>query len=309
MQGLIASTTVENEVDIGLREVGRFGPGSKAMPALAGKEFASSSLAKMIKDYVVNRQNDDGGYTFVQTAESNAQDTYYGLAILHLLNALFPNVERTATWLQGFVPESLYHHYYVAKALILCGENPNGKLKGFLLSRMSSKEHFGTVDVYVEAASEFVTTFMVTELVNIAGVPIDREKATKWLLSYKNKDGGFGAKGYSSLSSTFHAIVSLFSLGYPVNSLRETLVYVRSCEKPAGFTIVPRSRLPYMEHVYHGVLTLELLSEHVKYPENVAKFVLSCHKANGGFGRADLGIATFEDTFFAVTILRKIGKL
>jgi len=51
-------------------------------------------------NYVAARQNRDGGYTFCQGAESNAQDTYYGLAILNLLHASFPNVEKR---LVGFV--------------------------------------------------------------------------------------------------------------------------------------------------------------------------------------------------------------
>ena len=60
-------------MSVRLREAGRF----------ALKEKTALDL-KRIVDYVVNRQNDDGGYTFCQGAESNAQDTYYGLAILEL---------------------------------------------------------------------------------------------------------------------------------------------------------------------------------------------------------------------------------
>ena len=84
--------------------------------------------ARRIIDYVVNRQNEDGGSTFYQGIESNAQDTYYVLAILDLLGVPFPNVEKTVEWLQSFVPDSLYSHYYVAKALKLCSllcENGN----------------------------------------------------------------------------------------------------------------------------------------------------------------------------------------
>ena len=293
---------------LGLREEEAVKLKEKTLSILEAEVNRDAWIQNII-NYVLVRQNNDGGYAFAQGLGSNAQDTYYGLAILGLLAVPLPNVEKTIEWLQGIVPENIYHHYYVAKALKLCGKNPNEKLTKFLLSRTGSEEHFGTVDVYVEAASEFVTTFMVTDLVNIVGVQIDREKAIRWLLSYKNIDGGFGAQGYSSLSSTYHAIASLFNLEYPVSSLRKTHEYVRSCESPSGFTIVPSSTLPYMEHVYHGVLTLELLGERVRYPENIARFVLSCQKAKGGFGRADLGIATFEDTFFAVNIIRSIGKL
>jgi hypothetical protein len=296
-------------VNIRLREVGRFTLENKPALGLGKKQFAHSLWVKDIVDYVVSRQNDDGGYTFCQGTESNAQDTYYGLAILDLLKTPFPNVRQTIKWLHDFVPDSHYSHYYVNKALKLCGQEPDKCLKDFLQSSQFSKGDFGTTDVYVEVASEFEAAFMVTELINMLDVEINREKTARWLLNYQNKDGGFGAHGHSNLNSTYHAVASLSNLGYPVKSLKKALSYVRSCEKPSGgFTVVPSSSTPYMEHVYYGVMTLDLLGERVMYPENTATFVLSCQNSNGGFARSDLGISTFEDTFYAVSVLRIISR-
>jgi len=294
-------------VDVRLHEVGRFGSETKATP----KKEHSTDLkrVKSIADYVVNRQNLDGGYTFCQGTESNAQDTYYGLAILDLLKVPFPNAERTIKWLYDFVPDSHYSHYYVAKGLKLCGEKPYGNLKDFLLSLQISRGEFGTVDVYVEVASEFQFVSMITELANMVDVKINREKTIDWLLSYKNRDGGFGAHGHSNLDSTYHAVSSLFNLGYSVRSLKETIEYVRSCEKSSGgFTVVPRSSIPYMEHTYYGISTLELLGEHARYVEKTAELVLRCQNSNGGFARSDVGISTFENTFYALNTLRVIRR-
>jgi len=286
-----------------LYEVGRFA--SEHKTAINGLLWVRHTI-----DYVLARQNDDGGYTFCQGTESNAQDTYYGLAILDLLKTSFPSFEQTVKWLHEFVPDSHYSHYYVAKALKLCCEDPDKSLEDFLLSLQGSKGKFGTIDVYVEVASEFEVTFMVTELINMVGVEIDREKTIGWLLSYKNKDGGFGAYGHSNLNSTYHAVASLSNFGYSVKSLTETLGYVRSCEKPSGgFTVIPSSFIPYMEHVYYGISTLNILGEHARYPEKTTQFVFKCQKSNGGFARSYPGISTFEDTFYALNILRKIGKL
>jgi hypothetical protein len=295
-------------VDARLHEEGRFGSETKATPKK--ERFANhQQLVKSITDYVVNRRNDDGGYTFCQGTESSAQDTYYGLAILDLLKFPFPNVELTIKWLYDFVPDSHYSHYYVAKALRLCGEKPHRSLEDFLLSLESSKGEFGMVDVYVEVASEFQFISMITELAGMVGVEIDQGKATGWLLSYQNRDGGFGAHGYSNLNSTYHAVSSLFNLDYSVRSLKETIEYVRSCEKSSGgFTVVPRNSIPYMEHIYYGISTLELLGEHARYPEKTAELVLRCQNSNGGFARSDLGISTFENTFHAVSILRMIRR-
>jgi len=71
---------------------------------------------------------------------------------------------------------------------------------------------------------------------------------------------------------------------------------------------VPRSSIPYMEHVYYGVSTLDLLGERVRYPEKTAELVLRCQNSNGGFARSDLGISTFEYTFYAVSTMRMIHK-
>ncbi len=236
-----------------MREAGR-------LALLANGQF-TDLVVKRVINYVVSRQNEDGGYTFCQGTESNAQDTYYGLAILDLLGVSFPNVEKTVDWLRSFVPDNLYSHYYVARALKLCGEQIDEKvLKKFVLSLPVVRGDFGTVDVYAEVASEFLSVFMATELANMVGVEVNREKIIDWLLSFKNNDGGFGAYRHSNLNSTYHAVASLSNLGYPVKSLRETLDYVRACEKPyGGFTVVPNASTPYMEHVYYGVSTLKLL--------------------------------------------------
>ncbi|MEM3699295.1 MAG: prenyltransferase/squalene oxidase repeat-containing protein [Candidatus Bathyarchaeia archaeon] len=276
---------------------------------LESGQSANFLWIKRVVHYIVNRQNDDGGYTFCQGTESNAQDTYYGLAILNLLNVPFPNVKKTVKWLHDFVPDNLYSHYYVTKALKLCGEKPQKNLKNFILSLLCAKGNFGTVDVYVEVASEFLLTFMTTELVKIVGIEIESKKLAEWLLSFKNKNGGFGAHGHSNLNSTYHAVASLFNLGYPVKSLKDTLSYVRACEKPfGGFTVVPHASTPYMEHIYYGTSTLNLLDEHLRYPKQTAEFVLKCQNANGGFARSDIGISTFEDTFYAVNVLKTISE-
>lgn len=262
-----------------------------------------------VKNYVLLRQNEDGGYTFCQGAESNAQDTYYGLAILHLLGAQMPNIQRTIKWLRAFPANDLYSYYYVSKALDLCGERVGEELATQVLSLRRTDGSFGTVDVYVEVASEFESVFMATELLGMIAFTTDMRTTIDFLLRYQNDDGGFGAHGRSNLRSTFHAIASLRNLGYPTRSLRESLSYVRSCEKPSGgFTVVPQSSTPYMEDIYCGVQSLDLMGERCAYPEQTKNLVLRCFNSNGGFRRSiELGISTFEDTYFALAVLQRLG--
>ncbi|PIU60201.1 hypothetical protein COS86_00200 [Candidatus Bathyarchaeota archaeon CG07_land_8_20_14_0_80_47_9] len=286
-----------------LREAGRSDLG------LGKKRFADSLIARKIIDYVVDRQNDDGGYTFCQGAESNAQDTYYGLAILEMLGSSFPHVERTVTWLRELDLGSIYSYNYVSKALVLCGENPGNCHKECIVSAIRSGRYFGDVDVYVEVSSEFTLTLSVLELAKMLNIEVDGGRVERWLLEYRNEDCGFGAHGYSNVISTYYAVASLNLLKNDVTGLRETEGFVRECEKPfGGFTVIPRSAPPYMEHTYYGVMTLDLLGENCRFPSQTIDFVLKCQRDNGGFARSDLGISTFENTFHAVSIMQRLAS-
>jgi len=265
-------------------------------------------LTKSVIKYVTSRQNVDGGYTFVEENDSNAQDTYYGLATLRLLGSPFPSVDKTVKWLREFGLGSIYSYYYVGKALSLCDEDLGNVFRKYVVSTIAAKRHIGSVDVYFEVASEFRATHMVLELVNLLDVDPGKGVA-EWLLRYKNGDGGFGAHNHSNVNSTYYATASLDLLGLYMESLQDTIAFLRSCEKPhGGFTVVPNSFAPYMEHTYYGVMALDALGENCKFRRQTVDFVRRCQNANGGFARADLGISTFENTFHAVSILQKLAS-
>jgi hypothetical protein len=46
--------------------------------------------------------------------------------------------------------------------------------------------------------------------------------------------------------------------------------------------------------------------EKSRYPTQTIDWILKCQNKNGGFARSDLGISTFEDTYYAITILQKL---
>ena len=297
-------------MDVGLSEAGRFASKSTVGASLNNRQTADSSLNKRIVAYVVNRQNDDGGYAFAQGLDSNAQDTFYGLAVLNILGSPFPHMDRTIEWLRDFDVGSIYSYFYIAKALTLCNKPVSSQFRDYVESAVSSRRYFGNVDVYVEVSSEFESTLMFLELASILKISPDGEEVRRWLLRYRNKDGGFGARGYSNINSTHHAIASLCLLKVNRRDLNDTVGFVRECEQPhGGFTVIARSVTPYMEHTYYGVMTLDLLGESCRFPSQTMDFVLKCQRGNGGFARSDLGISTFENTFQAVNVLRKLGFL
>jgi hypothetical protein len=294
-------------VGVRLREAGRFASKSAVNASLNIRQIADSSLGKRIAEYIVNRQNDDGGYAFAQGLESNAHDTYHGLAILSLLGSPFPSMERTVEWLYNFDLSSIYSYYYVGKSLALCNEHVGSRFRDFVSSAISSGRYFRTVDVYVEVSSEFGSTLMILELASILDIKPYGEEVKRWLLEHRNKDGGFGACGYSNINSTYYAVASLDLLKVDRRNLSDTVTFVRKCEQPyGGFTVIPRSAPPYIEHTYYGVMTLDLLGESCRFPWQTIDFVLKCQRDNGGFARSDLGISTFENTFQAVSVLRRL---
>lgn len=296
MHRLIASTTFKTErVRTRLLEVRR---------------LKDQSWVKKIADYVIQRQNEDGGYTFCQGAESNRRDTYYGLSILTLLGSRFPNLAKTLTFLKE--PEldihNIYSHYYTTKALLLCSEEPNKNLKNHISLVTDLEKYSSLANVLPEVSSEFTTTYMTLELARLFGVQLPKHRIIDWLLRFKNKDGGFSSEEHSNINSTYYAVASLALLNVAVKDSGETVNFVRECEKAhGGFTLIPMNITPYMEHTYYGLMTLALLGETCRYPSQTVEFLLKCQNKNGGFARSDVGISTFENTFQAISVLRKLG--
>ena len=67
--------------------------------------------------------------TLLPGAESNGQDTYYGLTILSPLNANFPNIEKTVKFIDVIRLGNIYSIYYVSKASLLIGKSVDAKQK------------------------------------------------------------------------------------------------------------------------------------------------------------------------------------
>jgi len=262
-------------------------------------------------DYVLSRRNADGGYTFWQGADSNAQDTYYGLAIMRLLASPLPNVGETVKWLRGFELGNVYSYYYVGKSLLLCGETMDDRFKKYVGSAIMSRRHFESVDVYVEFASEFQAASMVLEIARLVEFDLDDRGGglVDWLLGFRNRDGGFGVHENSNINSTYYAVSSLRMLGFDINRMQDTVAFVRKCEKPnGGFTVIPHAYEPYVEYTFYGVMALEALNEKCRFPSRTVDFLLRCQNNNGGFARSDLGVSAFEYTFQAVNVMQKLAQ-
>lgn len=268
--------------------------------------------------YIQARQNEDGGYSFAQGAESSAADTYYAVQILTMLGAEPRDVADTIRFMTGLQHEdggfdSINVAYYVASTLNELGEKPQKSLEGFLLSLQRPTGAFGSLEADIESPSEFEATFYSLRLLRLLGRAFPADNARQLLLSLQNDDGSFGRSGYSRLGSTYHALASLGLIGFDARALHHTLEWVRSCEIPSGgFRGSPDSVDPYivMDGIYYGVLCLEVYSANFRYPSQTLDLIGRFQNENGGFRRSVfLGISTFESTYQAIaaslTVLSK----
>lgn len=116
------------------------------------------------------------------------------------------------------------------------------------------------------------------------------------------EDGGYGAKGQSTLASTFYATEIHKLLGVDTGKLIATRNYLKRREE--------KWQVQFIEDVYWLVLGLASLDEKTNMPDRVARFVMGCQRQNGGFSRATvMGIPTLEYTFYALSILKRVGAL
>jgi hypothetical protein len=272
---------------------------------------------KPVVYYIMERQNEDGGYTFAQWSESSAQDTYLALQILKILGTKPLYRERTIQFLKRLQNsdgsfDSIKVAYYVAESLQELGSAPDRDVKQFIFSLQSPRGGFGSLDVDIEASSEIESTYLSLELLKLLGEPIQPDKTVKFILGLKNPDGSFGIQGYSGLASIYYALASLKLLGFPVNSLYDTIKWIRDCEIPTGgFARTPNAFDAYLviDDVYYGVKALEILNEAGQYSSQNFNIIGKFQNRNGGFRRSIfLGISTFEATYYALSSLQATSR-
>jgi hypothetical protein len=280
----------------------------------------SASFDRWIKTssvvpYVLQRQNEDGGYTFAQWSESSAQDTYFAIQILKMLGVKPPRIQSTIKFLRGLQqPDGSFDStkvaYYVIKSLNELGTTTERSVNEFILRAQSSVLGLGSFEVNIEASSEIETTYLVLEILKLLGETRESEMLPRLILNLRNHDGSFGKGGYSSMASVYFAAASLKLLGYDVNSLKSTLDWIRACENPAGgFARSPKDFDAYLilDEIYYGLKALQVLDEVTLYPSKSLKLIGRFQNGNGGFRRSIfLGISTFESTYYALSSLESL---
>ena len=269
-------------------------------------------LYKRIEDFVMERYSGEGGFMMSPVDYPNPAATYYSISILENIGKGFKEKDRCTTWLTKFKIESIYSLYYLVKSLILLEQESIARKRLLENIYMILENAFlSPVQKVYEIEQEFKKLNYISELSKLSNSlsQVFEEKLVEAIIGHQNEDGGFGLKGHSTLTSTYHALNDLNILGrLNLVERKNVLKYVRACERPeGGFVTRPENILPYIEYTYYGVEALKILDEVVNFPVEHIKFALNCVNRDGGFRRTIvLGISNLENVYYATSLLKTL---
>lgn len=258
----------------------------------------------------MERQCRMGGFCFYRLEEPNGLDTYSALSVLNLLEAPFTD-EKTVSYLQNMQHDdgsydSVFSAFYSLKSLQHLHGKPRYDPWPYIMQHIRS-DHVDADILPAEITSVFRRMVFLVDLYNTFKENADEvieDHFTAVILNFYNDDKGFGPH-QSTLSETAKALVMLAQLHFPVQSL-QTEEFVRECETPmVGFTDMPRVSLYYLEYVHAGVQASSVMGRPPRYLDQCIAFIKNCQTRTGGFSRVTHGgIATLEDTFYAISALK-----
>ena len=277
--------------------------------------MSSNGLRDRVLQYVMDRKCRDGGFCFYRLEEPNGLDTYSALSVLYLLGVPLHD-KKTVAFLQGMQNgdgsyESVFMAFYSLKSLQLAEREPERDPWPYILKHIradrvdADKLPAEVTSVYKRMA--FLVDLYVTFKRN--NDPLVEKNLLDFVLRFQNEDQGFGYR-QSTLGETARALRMLTWLSYPVQKL-SVLDFIRQCETPAcGFTDIPDTSLSYLEYIHAGAMAAFLTGYRIRYLDQCADFIRSCQNRTGGFSRVmHGGIATLEDTFYAIQSLKLLSAL
>jgi hypothetical protein len=279
------------------------------------KEYETSyrlghSFRRDVIGYIERCHLKDGGYFFARVLPSSGLDTLFAIKTLSILRVKPNRPEATASFFLNDVKEGklvgITGVFLAVEVLNELGQMTD-ELRNYAQPRIMAFQNeaggFGAYkDIRVEVPSELQNTYRAVRVLKTIGADFDKEKVTGFVFSFLRPDGGYGAKGYSTLASTFYATEIYKLLGVGTGKLTVSRDYLRKRED--------NWQVEFIEDLYWLVLGLANLGEKTNMPDRVLTFVMMCQRLGGGFSRAPvMGIPTLEDTFYALSILRKIRTL
>jgi hypothetical protein len=273
---------------------------------------------KIVK-YIEDCHLPDGGYFFAKVEPSSGLDTYLAVKTLRLLGVKTKNAKSVELFWKQREAEGnindLFSIFLVVETFKELGLSIKAfrKFKNYLTDyynriiqqapfiyseneRLSKKGFWWAMNYFSIMGKELEDLFYLVTLSHDLGLKImNKKKIIKLIISLQNKNGGFGVSRESHLMTTYHALAILKLLSFDPPAKEKVFNYLMECWDNCNF----------LEDLYYIVENLTLLRKPLPKIRKIIRFVESCQRGNGGFGRAPMmSIPTIEDTYRAVSIIK-----
>ncbi len=256
-------------------------------------------------EFVVERQNDDGGFTICKPLTSTLADSYYAISILTSLHCDVPMMERVAKFLESRIGKDVNALFYTLNSLHILGlSHPD--FSDFLIERAERIAHrnrtisgdIGTTFSYsFEEPSALREAFMISNLLKLHGLEIP-EYLKAFVIKFRRETEygtGFGVRK-ANLKDTYYA-------SYVVRD-GKVAEFVRHFRCGGGFSKRPGGYPPYVEDTYYALSILDFLGCKIE-KDGIAEYLLSLQNPDGGFRRSIYGgISTLENSYYVVESLK-----
>jgi len=262
---------------------------------------------KQVIQYITQRRQNDGGFHFANIEPSNGSDTFYAVATLTALGYEIDKPEGIYSFFDQLAQEKetfdLTNVYYAVETLACLNYDTvtfrNGLDKQDLAKEFDPDNKHK--QVYVDSVSTLKSAFLVTSICKTLNIRLEDARIPEFIFSYRNRDGGFGQGGNSNIPDTYFALATLVNVGItgaPVTTRNYLL---------ADGEDLPGS---FLEYIYWNFKSLTLLDIKPVYAKRLIKYLPNYQRINGGFARSPFqGIPTFEDTYYAIVMIKELETL
>jgi len=263
-----------------------------------------------VVNYIEGCHLEDGGYFFAHITPSSGTDTYFAVKSLSILGIKPRNPEAVVNFFLSQMKEDtlggitgIFNTVEVINELSRITDDIKRYAQGQIMIWQNKAGGFGALEnIYIEVPSELEGTYRAVKVLKTIDATFDEQRVTRFVFSLLNRDGGYGQNGHSTLASTFYATAIHKLLGADTRDLASTRAYLRKREE--------NWQVQFIEDLHWLVEGVDNLGEKSNFPDRVTRFVPECQRQNGGFSRATvMGIPTLEYTFYALSILKKMGVL
>ena len=241
-----------------------------------------------IRDFVMSREQPEGGFSFAKTTPATLEDTYYALRILKELGFSYDN-KKTYRYIEQTELDNLGYRQ-LFEALFLIREfwlTYDGDL---VEKRLERKEKMSIDALYYK----FQSLKLIMHENNIM-------KEEKDFISSK------GIADLKYISEVSRQVILLKRLGIQFNE-KEYSLWIQGCQQSDGGFGFNHKSSSYMENCYYALIALHELKCLPKDIEACKSFILYCKSESGAFGRQILAVPTLEATFYGLECLKILAE-